>query len=217
MSTTVAQSLVNATTTTLMATTTTTSLPANPPVDEETVSANGGKPSALVDGKEQAVETSVSDANVRLNAGQVAVDMSAKSSDGKAITPSLDGRYSLSKGSELSLGATGFAPGSSVEIWLYSEPMLLEIAVADSSGRVPFTIKVSDEMESGDHHLVLSGQSYAGDDVSIATPLTILGNSENGVIARVSSTIVWILLGSALIIGLAVPTTLRRRKAVVRK
>jgi hypothetical protein len=89
--------------------------------------------------------------------------------------------------------------------------------VADENGAVPVTVEITEAMESGDHHLVVSGRSYTGDEITVATPVTITGNSEDSVITRVGNTVVWVLLGSALVIGLVVPTTLRRRKLTSRK
>jgi hypothetical protein len=171
----------------------------------------------VVGGKPQAVETTVNDNSVRVNAGQVTMSMTAKTSDGTIITPSADGRFTLSNGSDLSLSVAGFEAGAEVEIWLYSDPTFIGVGVADENGAVPVTVEITEAMESGDHHLVVSGRSYTGDEITVATPVTITGNSEDSVITRVGNTVVWVLLGSALVVGLVVPTTLRRRKLTSRK
>lgn len=113
--------------------------------------------------------------------------------------------------------AAGFGGGEKVEIWLYSEPTFIESAVADENGNVPVTVEITDAMTAGDHHLVVSGQSHSGESITVATPVTIVGGSSESVIARVGSTVVWVLLGSALVVGLILPTTVKRRRGAMHK
>lgn len=181
------------------------------------MSSSGSNATALVGGQPQVVETRVSKNDVLINAGQLTMSLSALAADGSVLSPSADGRFTLTPGSNISLVAAGFGEGEKVEIWLYSEPMFIESVVSDENGNVPFSVKITDEMMSGDHHLVVSGQLRSGERITVATPVTILGESSDSVIARVGSTIVWVLLGSALFVGLVLPTTVKRRRGAARK
>ena len=143
--------------------------------------------------------------------------MSATTSDGKVIEPNLDGRFSVLAGSRLALNGAGFRPDSEVQVWLYSTPTYIVSVRADADGNVPITLDITDEMAAGDHHIVLNGTSYTGDDVTVSTPVTILGNLSESVIERVGSTVVWVLLVTALMIGLLIPTTLKRRSKKLHK
>jgi hypothetical protein len=73
---------------------------------------------------------------------------------------------------EIRVGGSGFAPGSSIELWLHSEPVLLGTISADLTGRFATTVTLPAGV-TGEHQIHALGTALSGDTLEAATNLTI--------------------------------------------
>ena len=158
----------------------------------------------------QQVNVEVVEKTAKFNAGQVNLALSATSPSGEPIQPNVDGRFIVQTGSAFDIEANGFQPGAPVEIWLYSDPVLLASVSADADGRAVHAIEIGESVPAGDHHVVFSGLSTSGDKVVVSAPITVR-SVDTGIAHRVGGVLVWVLLFVALLFGLVIPTRIRRR------
>lgn len=84
---------------------------------------------------------------------------------------------------------TGFKPGSSVEIWLTSDPILLATVLADGDGNVETTVDIPANAPLGNHHLRAVGVDPTDAPLTltegiqvVAPPETSTTDSGSGVI-----------------------------------
>ncbi|MEY5059327.1 MAG: hypothetical protein RJA51_1074, partial [Actinomycetota bacterium] len=120
-----------------------------------------------------------------------------------------DGVLVVRPGEPVTASAEGLSPGSTTEVWLYSTPVRLGDAVTDARGAFVVVADLPRDTATGDHRLVVSGDTPGGDEVAIAFAVEVLGRST---LARVaSSPLVWILLVLMVIVALVLPNSLRRR------
>lgn len=71
-----------------------------------------------------------------------------------------DGQLELSPGAPgepIQVSGTGFAPGSSVGIYLFSDPVLLATTMAGADGSFAVSISIPEGVPAGQHHLVALG------------------------------------------------------------
>jgi hypothetical protein len=77
-------------------------------------------------------------------------------------------------GEELTITAGGFAAGEAVDVTLFSDPVLLGTATADSAGAISFRFKVPTNTTPGEHRVELLGRESAR---AIAIPLQVTPSS----------------------------------------
>lgn len=108
---------------------------------------------------------------------------------------------------DLEVATTGFAPDSEVEIWLHSEPVLLGRVRADAAGTLRANIQIPADAPEGDHRLVVTGRSPAGDTISVAMAVRVKPPITPG-LTSVVQTPSTATLGTPMIAGLLVLGTL---------
>ena len=78
----------------------------------------------------------------------------------------------MSIGQELTLTATGFAPGSDVLFEIHSDAVKLGTVKADATGQAQLTWKVAG-VAPGVHHAVAFGKSASGDPLVLKATFTV--------------------------------------------
>ena len=81
----------------------------------------------------------------------------------------------LVEGSDVAVDGTGFVPGSTVDIWLHSDPVLLGNVTADSNGAFSTVLTLPTGVELGDHTIRTIGARAT--EVALALPVRIISNS----------------------------------------
>ena len=79
----------------------------------------------------------------------------------------------LQPGDEMGIYVADLAPDSAVEIWLHSEPRLMQTATADAAGEVRTTLTIPDDTEIGQHSLVVRGTDTDGEAVVVEMPFVV--------------------------------------------
>lgn len=130
------------------------------------------------------------------------------SSPGSSVRIDADGVLLVRPGEPVVASAQGLAGGAVAEVWLYSEPVRIGETVTDVSGAFVVETELPNDVEEGDHRLVVSGETSTGDDIAIVFAVRKLGGSS--LLRFAASPVVWILLAVVILMALLVPNRLRR-------
>jgi hypothetical protein len=125
-------------------------------------------------------------------------------------------------GDGLVVRGEGFLPGEQVQIWVHSDPRLLDVVEADGEGAVAATVTIPIDLEPGVHHIEMRGVT-SGHMVRSA-PFTVLAQdaagsptaavraaTATGTLPRTGAGRTGLALGSALLAAAAATTTIARR------
>lgn len=191
--------------TTSAPTTTTTTVP-------EIAEAAPGEAAILVGG--EPVESTVTRSNDQLviSAGDMAATISGITADGAVAPLDNDGNIRLSEGDQIQVEASGFAPNSDVEVWLFSTPTLLGKVTVNAQGTATATFPLPRGAESGNHRVALNGKNSDGDDASFAVGI-VIGSSSGGV-STAGKVLISVPIALAVLFALVIPAR-RRRKVQV--
>ena len=207
--TTIAQFGQNNPSTTSSTSTTSTTIPAP---DAPTASPGDGV--LVFDGTERTATVTRANNRVTVGAGGVSVTFNGVAQDGTIIPLDSDGNLRITDGNSVSVEGAGFAPNEDVEVWMFSSPQLLGTVKADSNGKVMEKITLSTMLQEGNHRFVVDGTSATGADVLVA--LGIIVGYESSGLSTAGKLLIALPVALAIIVGLVIPTTLRRRKKTAR-
>lgn len=79
----------------------------------------------------------------------------------------------ISPGDEVTIRAGGYAAGAQVEVWLFSDPILLAVVTADSRGFIDVVVAIPEDAEVGAHNLQASGASPTGEVLTVTQAIEI--------------------------------------------
>jgi hypothetical protein len=79
----------------------------------------------------------------------------------------------LYAGVAFSLSGSGFRPESNIEVWLYSDPVLLTTVTVDSVGSFVASVDIPADTPEGDHTVQIGGETIDGDETEIVVPVTV--------------------------------------------
>lgn len=190
--------------TTVPVTTTSTTIPA-----PDVPAAAPGEASATVNGEEIDANLTRSDNALVVKAADVTATIYGTTQAGERIALNADGALVLETGDLVVLSADGYTPGAEVEVWLHSTPVKLATVSADGAGRVSGTFAVPTAIGKGDHRVIVSGTTRTGAESVIGIGLRI---GAYGKESNVSKWIISLAITFAVLLGLAIPTTTRRRR-----
>ncbi len=108
---------------------------------------------------------------------------------------------SLVAGGIVTVRAAGFEPGEAVQIWLRSEPVLLQSTTASADGSVVATVTIPRDTPAGSHRIEVRG-AVTGSvfvDVTVSPSLAATGATGGSELALLGGAL--LLLGGALIAG----------------
>ncbi|KZE43295.1 LPXTG cell wall anchor domain-containing protein [Microbacterium sp. T32] len=115
----------------------------------------------------------------------------------------------VSRGNQVTVTASGFAPGETVEIWLHSTPIKLVTGTADENGAVRQTVTIPSGADIGAHKIeargATSGSVYASLTVTDGLAVTGFDSTSIGAVGIGASVL--------LVGGIAFLLVARRRQA----
>jgi hypothetical protein len=208
-STTVADKKVESQTTTTTTMPPKSSMPIKQLVAPSLVNTPSAVGAATIGGKIVKATTTRVNNQLVFNSGGFTVTLAGVKADGTIIPLSSDGLLEVQRGDTFRLDATGFAPGSNVDIWMFSKSMLLANITVGADGLVKSSFVVPKSMTDGLHHLVMVGVDKAKAEAKFEVGMNV------GVPAKqwwASRVLIVIPIAIAVFIGLWLPTTVRRRK-----
>jgi len=179
----------------------------------EIAEAAPGEAAILVGG--EPVESTVTRSNDQLviSAGDMAATISGITADGAVAPLDNDGNIRLSEGDQIQVEASGFAPNSDVEVWLFSTPTLLGTVTVNAQGTATATFPLPRGADSGNHRVALNGMNVSGEDASFAVGI-VIGSSSGGV-STAGKVLISIPIAAAVLFALVIPARRRRKGATV--
>ncbi len=192
------------TSTTPATTTTTTSVPAPDAPD-----ADAGEGAATMNGESIPVDISRLDNAFVVSGGGISATISGLSPEGTRISLDADGSLRLEESDRIVVEAAGYEPDEDVEVWMFSTPRLLGTVTGDSSGRFSNNFELPAGIEAGAHRLVLKGNTNTGQDIVLSLGINFGAATSTSTVTR------WLIIvpvSIAVLIGLLIPTALRRRR-----
>ena len=121
------------------------------------------------------------------------------------------GSLRLIEGDKIIVEGEGFDPDTEVGVWLFSEPRQLGVVTTDSAGKVAGLFTQPADTPTGEHRLVVSGVLPDGKSAVLAVSVAVGRESSGSAVAR---TAILVPLLLAVLVGLFLPTVLRRRRRV---
>jgi LPXTG-motif cell wall-anchored protein len=89
------------------------------------------------------------------------------------LTPAAGTTDKVVAGKPMTFSGTGYMPGSTVTVLIYSEPQVLTTVVADPSGNFTVTVTVPAGLAAGQHTLVAAGVDTLGNDRFMTLAVTV--------------------------------------------
>jgi hypothetical protein len=203
----VAQSEIPTTQSTTPTSSTTTTVPAP---DAPQVAL--GQASAVIAGQNVELQISRDDNALVVTGAGVEARIYGVSSTGERIDLDTDGNLRLNSGDSISLDASGLEPGNEVEAWMFSTPNQLGTLSVDEMGKISGTFLVPVDVTSGNHRFVLKSANASGDDLVIGIGIAVGALSDGSTATRI---LIAVPIALAVMAGLIIPTTIRRRRRTI--
>ncbi|MEN9553620.1 MAG: hypothetical protein RLY24_1215, partial [Actinomycetota bacterium] len=128
---------------------------------------------------------------------------------GNIVPLDADGNIRGSQGELVSVSLSGARPGETLNVWLFSTPVLIGQEKITEGGDFSGRFRIPENVEDGAHRLVLKLVSYTGTESTVSIGL-LVGSEKSG--NSTISTIIFATLGLAVAFALIIPATRRRRR-----
>ena len=144
------------------------------------------------------------------------VSLEAADGSGKPLNLDDSGNIILNSDRNVSFSGTGYAPGSTVKVWMFSDPTSITEVTADASGEFTGQAQIPAGLPDGEHTLQLNGVNKDGQIRSVAMgvlvapvpipPITAVPSAVNGIAP------LWLALLVLVLVAFAGIVWFRRRK-----
>ena len=152
----------------------TTDQPGEPPTAP---TAEPGQVTALVGGVPTEVIVERQNNGVIVKLGPVSLIVKAFNGDNETVPLDANGSIKVNESKQIRVDAQGLADNSLVNAWVYSDPISLGSAKTDANGTVNASFLAPEELEAGNHRLVLKGIAETGDNLVVALGLEVASTS----------------------------------------
>jgi hypothetical protein len=195
--------------TTTTTTTSTTVAPKKQPVPPSLVNTESAAGAATIGGKVTRAKTARVNNQLVFSAGGFTVTLAGVNPDGTVIPLSAEGILEVRRGDMFRLDAQGFAPGSSVDIWMFSKTIYLGKIEVSPSGLVKSSFKVPKSVADGLHHLVMVGVDKADKEAKFEVGMNVGVPPKQWWYSRI---LIAIPISIAVFFGFWLPTSASRRR-----
>jgi hypothetical protein len=130
------------------------------------------------------------------------------------LTPGAGTTDKVVAGKTMVVSGTGYQPGSTVTVLIYSTPQVLTTVVADASGNFTVTVTVPEGLAPGQHTLVASGVDTLGNE-RFTTLVVTVSAAGTATLAYTGADVVLPAVGglAAVAVGAGLLVASRRRSA----
>ena len=173
------------------------------------VNTDSAQGAATIGGKTTKATTTRVNNQLIFTSGGFTVTFAGIKADGSVIPLRTDGVLELAREDRFRLDAKGFAPGTEVTVWMFSQPQRLTKLTVGADGLVHTALRVPKSLNDGLHHVVMVGVDQNKKEAKFEFGLDV------GVPAKqwwVSRVLLVIPISIAVFIGLWLPTSIRRRR-----
>lgn len=131
--------------------------------------------------------------------------------DGSRSSLSSSGDMAGVPGDSVTAEFSGLKPGSSLEVRMYSDPVLLGKTIVGATGTVTASYEIPIDMAAGNHSLAILGTNASGAPFSFFSPVEVGSQDQGpGWVALLIAIPVLVAIG----VGLFLPPVLRRRRVL---
>jgi hypothetical protein len=164
----------------------------------------------LIDGKPVPVDVRTTPSSITLTYRNASVEVKCFDKDGSEIALSDDNRFTLRHGDAIKVVATGFSPGSSINVAVFSDPVAFGEVTVGQQGTASQQWPIPNSIDPGNHTLVASGDLADVDDTMFGLRIVV---DEQSLVSRIASN-TWtrIIIAFGIFLGLLIPANRRRRK-----
>ena len=167
-----------------------------------------GQAAVTVGDKAEAVTVERADNQLTVKAGKMSATIGGVDSKGSVATLDADGNVRLRPGDTVRIKLAGFEPGSEVEAWLFSTPVLMGTAKVQADGSVTGNFVIPKNAPAGAHRIAIVAKTTDGKDATLTVGVKV------GDWKKERSITVWLIvlpIVLAVIGALTLPATRRRR------
>jgi hypothetical protein len=201
------------TTTPLLTATTTTNV--NPsgtiaPKAPSAPSVVAGSAAVNVGGKTETATVERANNQLVVSVGALKAVVGGLNPDGSQMALDDDGNVRLNSGDTVRIKLAGFKPGTQMEAWLFSTPVLLGTSKVGADGAVTGSFTIPKNAPEGAHRVVIVAQTMDGKPATLAVGINV-GEWDSG-----PGVAVWLIvlpIALAVVGGLLLPAQRRRRRA----
>ncbi|HEY0215103.1 MAG TPA: fibronectin type III domain-containing protein [Cellulomonas sp.] len=130
----------------------------------------------VVDDVRQPVAVSTTDGAWTITGDGFSARLQATEADGTALEVDEAGRLIVHASGSVQVSGSGFAPGSSVDVWLFSTPYLLGQATVGADGTFSASFAMPEDLATGAHTVQMNGVGTDGAVRSLSTGLVVLAD-----------------------------------------
>lgn len=119
------------------------------------------------------------DGGIELVADGFRMTINGVDASGATLPLTDEGNLLLSAGRFAEVRGEGFAPGSGVDVWVFSEPRYLGRLTVAADGTFEGEVEIPADLASGTHTLQANGTSSDGRARSVSLGVEVLGSSQS--------------------------------------
>jgi hypothetical protein len=191
-------------------TTTTTTLPTATTVPVPAVAVvQTGQAAVTVGKKLQQSTVTRQDNKVVISVGKMSAVVSSVDTQGRTIALDADGNVVLEPGARVAIKIAGFAPGTEVEMWMFSTPIRIGTATVGKDGTLDTVVVIPKGLPTGAHRVAITTKAEGEDEVTFTLGVIVRKFTKESNIAT------WLIVVPILLaVGAALflPPALRRRR-----
>jgi hypothetical protein len=168
-----------------------------------------GQSAVQVDGVDTKAQISRVNNQLVVSAGALKATIGGINENGSAMSLDSDGNVRLRSGDVVRIKLAGFKPGSTVEAWLFSTPVLMGTSVVSVDGSVTGNFVVPKNASQGAHRIAVVAKAVDGKPTTFTVGVAVGVVSETSTWTRV---LIAIPIALAIGFGFLLPNQLRRRR-----
>ena len=168
-----------------------------------------GQSAVQVDGVDTKAQVSRVNNQLVVSAGALKATIGGINENGSAMSLDSDGNVRLRPGDVVRIKLAGFKPGSTVEAWLFSTPVLMGASVVGVDGSVTGNFVVPKDASRGAHRIAVVAKAVDGKPTTFTVGVAVGVVSETSTWTRV---LIAIPITLAIGFGFLLPNQLRRRR-----
>jgi hypothetical protein len=206
------KSTPSTTTPLLTATTTTTTVKPSGSVAPKAPSAPSvvaGSAAVNVGGKTETATVERANNQLVVSVGALKAVVGGLNPDGSQMALDDDGNVRLNSGDTVRIKLAGFKPGTKMEAWLFSTPVLLGKTTVGADGAVTGSFTIPKNAPEGAHRVVIVAQTTDGKPATLAIGINV-GEWDSG--PGVAIWLIMLPIALAVVGALLVPAQRRRRR-----
>jgi protein involved in polysaccharide export with SLBB domain len=145
-----------------------------------------------------------------VSAGGLKATFGGLTDNGTPMALDKDGNVRLRPGDTVRITLGGFEPGSTVQAWLFSTPVLMGTATVGDDGSVVSSFVIPKDVPDGAHRIAIVAKTTDGEPATLAVGVTV---GEWKTERNVAFWLIVLPIVAAVLGALAIPATRRRRRS----